>query len=426
MVVSIVRSCFLVIVGLVSFGIARAQSTTWNGSISTAWEDSGNWSSGVPDSTKDAVIALATNAPTIGAANADTRALTVQSGATLTLDASYALHVFTGLTINSGGTLTSNGVVDVDGSVSLGNATAVWNSGAGTHTVSGSWTSSGGAVVGTGVIKFDGSGTSALTMGAGTSISNVEVAKTSGTMLLSESAVVATTHTLAIPGNLTVTSGTLQVDFFNNSGGIADGAQITVAGNFLQTGGTTTLTKQAGSGEESTDFARLDVEGDITVSGGLLSMANAEADVFCAGNWDTSASGVFDPTLGLVTLDDGGVVTCLASAFANVTLSNGTDTSVSVPLFRRSVVINSGSLLTLNAATTQLGTLGGTLSILSGGALDSPGLLDVDGSLSLGNTRPSGRPTARCTRCRAIGRRAAARSRMGRRRSSSTAVVLRR
>jgi hypothetical protein len=78
----------LVAVILTSAASVAAQ-TTWNGTVSNDWHDAGNWSASVPTQTADAVISsAATNMPRIQNYNAQARALTIESGATLTIEAS--------------------------------------------------------------------------------------------------------------------------------------------------------------------------------------------------------------------------------------------------------------------------------------------------------------------------------------------------
>ncbi len=98
----------------------QAATCTWTGA-STDWADAGNWancSGMVPGGTDTAVIPTTANDPII-AANADIGTLTIQSGATVTID--NAVTVTAG-SLNLSGALTGGG----DITVSL---TAVWNAG---------------------------------------------------------------------------------------------------------------------------------------------------------------------------------------------------------------------------------------------------------------------------------------------------------
>ncbi len=97
-----------------------AATCTWTG-LSTDWADAGNWancSGTVPGGADTAVIPATANDPLISA-NADIGTLTIESGATVTID--NAVTVTAG-SLNLSGTLTGGG----DITVSLA---AVWNTG---------------------------------------------------------------------------------------------------------------------------------------------------------------------------------------------------------------------------------------------------------------------------------------------------------
>jgi len=73
---------------------ALAAAYTWTGTVSTAWNDSGNWNpSGVPGSTDDVTIpgTGVPNEPTISSADVTIKSLTIQSGRTLTLSGNRTL-----------------------------------------------------------------------------------------------------------------------------------------------------------------------------------------------------------------------------------------------------------------------------------------------------------------------------------------------
>ncbi|KAA0993473.1 choice-of-anchor D domain-containing protein [Dyadobacter aurulentus] len=71
-----------------------AVSTTWTGAVSSAWDDAGNWTSGVPQGGQPAVIAAVNTSPVIAAGvNARAKSLLVQAEATLTIEATGTLAI---------------------------------------------------------------------------------------------------------------------------------------------------------------------------------------------------------------------------------------------------------------------------------------------------------------------------------------------
>jgi len=124
---------------------------------------------------------------------------------------------FNNLTINSAGTITLGSALDVNGTLTL---TAGTLDVSGTNygiNVAGSWTDAGAGIFneGTGTVTFDGTGT----ISSNEAFNNVTI-NTSGTATLGA--------VLYVSGDLTVTSGTLDVSVTNYG--------ITVGGNFAQGG----------------------------------------------------------------------------------------------------------------------------------------------------------------------------------------------
>ena len=90
---------------------ASAATCTWTGA-STDWADAGNWtncSGAVPGAADTAVVPPTANNPTISA-NADIGTLTIESGATVTLNTAVTV---TAGSLNLGGTLTGSGDITV-------------------------------------------------------------------------------------------------------------------------------------------------------------------------------------------------------------------------------------------------------------------------------------------------------------------------
>src|SRR4051794_36986866 len=105
------------LVGLVLSQHAQAQSTSWTGSHGTNWKNQNNWTNGVPDATKDAIIGdgsfLGISLPTIpgGSGNAICKSLTVgASGAIVALNLSDDLTVLGDLTIGPVGNIVHGNV----------------------------------------------------------------------------------------------------------------------------------------------------------------------------------------------------------------------------------------------------------------------------------------------------------------------------
>ncbi|MFT7155620.1 MAG: hypothetical protein ACI8Q1_000622 [Parvicella sp.] len=80
-------------------------STTWNGSSSSDWNTSANWSAGIPSKDLEAIISIAGTAPILSG-NADVFSLDIQAGASLEINATDTLRVLANVTLN--GTLTPN------------------------------------------------------------------------------------------------------------------------------------------------------------------------------------------------------------------------------------------------------------------------------------------------------------------------------
>ena len=94
----------------------------WTGCTNSNWNIAGNWSTGiVPSTTDDVVISSMTNQPTISAAGAVAKSVTVNSGATLTIAAALSIN---GSTTQG---LLNSGTVNNSGNLSIGNIVRVTN-----------------------------------------------------------------------------------------------------------------------------------------------------------------------------------------------------------------------------------------------------------------------------------------------------------
>ena len=85
--------------------------TSWRGTVSTAWDNPSNWTSGIPTSTTDAIIGDAnftgSNQPTINV-NAACRSLILGGSVASTLTVNKNLTITMNLTINGNGSLVEN------------------------------------------------------------------------------------------------------------------------------------------------------------------------------------------------------------------------------------------------------------------------------------------------------------------------------
>jgi hypothetical protein len=92
---------------------------TWNGSVSSAWNDPDNWTpAGVPVSTDDVIIPSGTLNPcSVNATGLLCNGIVIYSGATVTVDLAGDLLVFGNLTIRNGALLDNLGMVKVRGNL---------------------------------------------------------------------------------------------------------------------------------------------------------------------------------------------------------------------------------------------------------------------------------------------------------------------
>jgi len=280
-----------------------------------------------------------------------------------------------GLTVSGTGTFTgSTGIVDVANiTISGGTFTAPST---GLFTVSGNWLKSGGAFTpGTGTVTFDGLGAQSLTSG-GSSFNAVTVSKT-GVLQLQDP--------LAVTGQLSVNSGTLDV---NNK-------TLSQGGNWAFTGlinlGAVNLT---GSGKTITSgltdsFNALTITGAYTLADALRVTNNLDVQgTLNAAGMAISEGGSWVFTglsnLGNVTLTGSGkTITSGAIPFSNLTIT-GTYSLASVLDVTGALTIGSGGSLDIagnNITTTTNITNNGTLLLQGGETISDTDVINNDGSL---------------------------------------------
>ena len=203
--------------------------TTWVGSTSSDWFTSANWSSGVPTSSTNVSISSgATHMPSITASGA----------------------VCKNLTLNSGATLSMNG----------------W----GVLDISGNWSNSGTFVSGGGFITFDGS--LAQSISGATTFDNLYISNSAG-ISLNDNITVKSTLNFE-NGNINTSSNIVTID----TNGVAMPTNGFVDGNLKQyvpSGFGISIWFTVGSGA---DFTPLDMNFDNISHAGYLTVSTIETD----------------------------------------------------------------------------------------------------------------------------------------------------
>ena len=378
------------------------QSTTWTGAINTDWHITGNWSNGIPNSAKNALIPNIATQPIL-TNDATCKSLTINSGATL-ISANFQITIH-GDFINNGTATLGNspiiitGIVNQNisaitttGNVSViktgGIATLVGNmstsgltiNGTGgslnlgtgiTHTFTGDITRTAGNLVGN-TANVILTGTADQTIAGFTTTGNINVTKTGGTArFLSNLSVndltingtggtvnFGTTLTHTFTGNITVTAGTL---VGGSSAVILTGtanqsiAGFTTTGNIsvTKTGGTATV-------QSNLSAAALTING----LGVTLNMGSALTHTF------TGAITLTNGTL------DGGSSTINANFTGTVWAGTGTNF-----IANNSTVIFGGAAQTITPAT-----IFNNLTIATSGLKTFTGVPTVNGIFQLNGT----------------------------------------
>ena len=299
-------------------------ANTWNGSVSTDWNNASNWCGGVPTSATNAVIPTgATRMPVIASTGGPGFAcnnLTIQSSASLTFASGYTLTVNGVLTnggtitmtaggtlaFASGATFTNNGTFTRGiGTVSFATGTETLN---GTTAVTFNNVSLNGGVTLTTVPTIDGT----LQINAGGSVTASPYYTSNSTLYYNVSynrykewdatgvgtlgttagypnnvTIAAGTYDIvngtsaarAMAGNLTVTGATMNLNALN--------AQVTVGGDLTIS---STGTLNMGSSNQP-----LVVNGNVSINGGVLTLSTSSGgDIKVAKNW-LFTPGTFNP-----------------------------------------------------------------------------------------------------------------------------------
>jgi len=260
---------------------AAPSMLTWNGSASSVWTDPANWTPAtVPTSALDVIIPSGTpNQPTL-TTTGNTQSLTIQSGATLTLNGTFTLNVF-GDFDNSGLITLAGGVptLDLRGTTRLMRGNSPVNT-----SVTGSYTLNGSVTVANAFSISGGAGSltvggqllsvSTLTVGSGGSLvmtNSADVVVVSGNLTMSGSDHTGklTAGQIQVQGNLVQTSGGSPNSF------AASGSHLTVLTGFgslsFQSPGAAASRFQnlIVQGNPVTLASRVVAAGDVSVTGGL-------------------------------------------------------------------------------------------------------------------------------------------------------------
>jgi len=297
--------------------IFGATSVTWEGDVSTDWEDGNNWDIGlVPTSADEAIIPNGICGgcvyPTF-TANVTVDILTVASSATVTL-AGFNLTITDESNLTLSGILSNEGVIIAQGTETLTFDTTDTNSG---------------------TFRFVGTNsgvTRTIPDFGAIDYYNLVINDVNGTP---DIFVLSTDLTVA--NNLNVTSGAL------NPGASGYGRTITTTGTLTVDGGTFNATS-----------ANIDANGSVVVSSGTLSAPEGALSFTVASNW-TFSGGTFNHSDGIVTFDStGAAVITGGTTFYDFVSSTGgkafTFADGSTQLVNHAFDFNGqdGNLITLN------------------------------------------------------------------------------
>ncbi|GAA3930737.1 hypothetical protein GCM10022209_25830 [Chitinophaga oryziterrae] len=353
--------------------------TSWKGIISTAWNNTLNWTAGVPTATSDVIIGDANFTglfqPTVNAV-ATCKSLTIGAGTrSPVLTQSSALTVANNLTINS------------DGSLSQGNTTLTlngnWNN-AGSFTT----TNNGATVIfaGTTSETIDGTATTPfrrLTVNAGSTVTlNTNISVTTafvmnGTFIPAENAT-----PYLVSGAATLTLGASSILNVNAA---------TFAANYGLTG---TITLQAGCTvdysatlvnqtiKQNLTYSTLKISGTgIKIPAGNLNALNATSAA--TGNINVSAAtlDLSSFTANRGTTVTGGTLTVANGAVLKIGGTNTLPSNYNTrTLGSTSTVEYNGTTQAISAATSY-----GNLTISTAGTKTASAVLHILGNFSLTN-----------------------------------------
>ncbi|MDB5280202.1 MAG: hypothetical protein JWR61_5157 [Ferruginibacter sp.] len=337
---------------LTTFGdfTAMDNSAQWTGNVSTDWATAGNWNTGtVPGSlTSVAIPSTATRMPSV-TSSVSCNWLTINSGATVT-------NTNTG-TLNIAGTFTNNGTY-------TDNGTTVFNGTAGQQTF-------------TGVTAFNNltvNNTSSLLSGGAVTVNNA--------LLLTAGTLSANNFNLIVKGNWTnnvsataFTAGTSTVSFSGTAAQIIGGIYSTTFNNLISsntTGGVSLSVNTSISGDLTISSGTLDLAAftaNRTSSGGSLTVSN-NATLKIGGTNTYPANYTTNTLVVASTVEYAGASQTVANQlYGNLKLSSSSGTAIKT---------FPGSALTV------VGNLSSTLGTGSSVSFTAASDITVSGNVSIG------------------------------------------
>ncbi len=341
-----------------------APTITWDGSVSTDWDNAFNWDLGLVPAPGDKVV-ITSGMPFDPTLSTDViiGQLTLNAGAVLTLNGKNLTVAFTGAVTGSGnGSLTNSGNIKLQGTETVTLDSNVFpNTGTFTYVGDGNGSSNTRNIV--------------LTVGGSPSrtFNNLTINDPNATKDIFQ-----TNGSLTLTGNLTVTSGSLDTSTNAND--------VSVTGNVTVDGGTWT----------ATNSGVVNVDGSVTISSGTLTAPSSIGNTAftIAGNF-TRSGGTFTHSSGKVTLDGTGqsisgtiIFSSLRKVIAaadTLTIANTSDISVVTNLVLTGA---SGQLLSLRSDVNGSAY---DLRLLSGG-IQTLDYLDVKDADACNSGTSSGTP----------------------------------
>ncbi|HXH76823.1 MAG TPA: C25 family cysteine peptidase [Bacteriovoracaceae bacterium] len=265
--------------------INASASTTWTGGVSTEWNLSGNWSAGIPDSTKDCSIADLARDPIISVSTASCKSMIITTGIVV-VNAGILLDIYGNIS-KTAGTFTNNGTLSIkDGGSSIN------------HNIASN------TALSNLVLAKTGTGTVSVNS---TSLTLNSLSFSSATTTLD----VPNGKTLILPSSVTVGQGTLKI-----SGGgtleMGNGTTITVSGGTFQIAGTNDIFPQ-----------NVTTKGKVQVTGGGTNSYNftATSGTVDIVGFNFDRIGVNGLNIGgttAITNLNGGQFTNLSTSYASV------------------------------------------------------------------------------------------------------------
>ncbi|MDB5279610.1 MAG: hypothetical protein JWR61_4565 [Ferruginibacter sp.] len=336
---------------LTAFGdfTAMDNSAQWTGNVSTDWATAGNWDNGaVPGSlTNVAIPSTAVRMPSI-TGSVSCNWLTINSGATVTNTSSGILNI--------AGTLTNNGTF-------TDNGTTVFNGTSGQQTFSG-------------VTVFNNltvNNTSSLLLGAAATVNN--------NLLLTAGTLSANNFNLAVKGNWTnnvsataFTAGTSTVSF-NGTAAQTIGGTYATTFNSLTASNTSAVTLSA----------TVNISGDLTVSSGTLDLATFTANRTSSGGTLTVSNNATLKIGGTNTYPSNYATNTLV--VASTVEYGGTNQTVANQLYGNLKLTSSSGAVIKTFPSSAL-TIVGNLSSLAGSgtsvAYTAASNITINGNVSIG------------------------------------------